>query len=210
MISSRDRAALGSANGTHLAQLIARLTPGIEQLADADALEFIHATARLEAWVTAQRATAIAAYHAGVLAAAEHMSDELDAIRLAHGGHSGQGGTKALAGASHRFDEAVALDREVGTEIALKLGVPARTADREIHLALELARWPVVHQALQAGRIDKNQARVILEEIDTLTDPLHQVALLASLLGPEEDFDGDEEVEAELLTLQGLDGVDPW
>ncbi len=74
----------------------------------------------------------------------------------------------------------------------MALGVSTWVADREVDLALDLRARPHLMQALADGVLDRVQAAVIVDGANALTDPVNEVRLLTSLLGPDDSPDGDD------------------
>jgi hypothetical protein len=211
LTKARDLARLPHAVGAELATLLERLWVDLDQLTDAERLEVVKATARLEAWTAALRAAAINAVFDS--AAAEIAADAAE-LAQAHARLTAGSGPAAetpaavpaaeapvgrtVAGYSHCFDDQRLLHRRVGTEVSLVLGVSPWVADREVDLARDLAAHPPLGRALAEGRVDRTQALVIGRGLRDLTSPdpaREQVLrgrLLARLLGPDDSPDGDD------------------
>jgi hypothetical protein len=191
-VVERDVARLPDAFGAELAAVVQRLTGGLGQLSDAERLELVKATARLEAWTAAVRAQAVNAVFESAQAeqAAEQPADRA--------GQAGRAGGVARGSFEGSFEEQRWLYRRVACEVALVLGVSMWAADREVDLARSLAAHPPLRRALVEGRLDRAQALVICRALPELTsaDPVRDRGvrgrLLARLLGPDDSPDGDD------------------
>ena len=139
---------LANASGLELARLIDDLTHDLHRLSDADRLEVVKATARLDAWTATRRAQAILAVH-------DSARDDIAATTAELVAHESGSST---AGPSHAYDDERLLHRRVGTEVALVLGISTVAADREVDFALGLREHPQVRQALADGLIHRAQA----------------------------------------------------
>jgi hypothetical protein len=169
--------ALATARGAELASLIDECVDGLDRLSDADQLEVVAASARLDSWTASRRAETIAAvYDSAEVDLATAMPRAVD---------------RSVAGHSHAFNDQRLLTRRVGTEVSLVLGVSQMIADREVDLALSLRERPRLMQALADGELDRAQATVILDEVGPLTHRTNEIRLLTSLLGVDDTPDGD-------------------
>ena len=165
---------LASASGLELARLIDSSMADLDRLSDADRLEVVKATARLDAWTATMRAKAILAVH-------DSARDDIAATTAELLTHDS---AASAAGPSHAYDDKRLLHRRVGIEVALVLSISTVAADREVDLALGLRQHPQVRQALADGLIHPAQARVLLDGADLLDDPVNQAKLVTALLGP--------------------------
>jgi len=71
----------------------------------------------------------------------------------------------------------------VADEVAVELTMSTRAARNRLELAVGLARFPATLAALQAGRLDRYQVGIIVDELGTLTDPTFTPALEAAAIG---------------------------
>ena len=173
---------LATASGPELARLIDDLTPHLHQMSDADRLEVVRGTARLDAWTATRRARAILAVH-------DSAREDIAATSAELASH--ESGTSA-AGPSHAYDDQRLLHRRVGMEVALVLSISTVAADREVDFALGLRDHPQVRHALADGLIHPAQARVLLDGADLLDDPTNQAQLMTAVLGPDDSPEGDD------------------
>ena len=194
MITRAHLARLATATGPELACLLANTVGWLDELTDAERLEVVKASARLDAWTATVRARAIGAVYDS--AEAEIAADSAEfaaAAARSNGGEGGDGDARCrLAGPSHGYDDLRLAHRRLGAEVSLALGVSTWVADREVDLALDLRARPHLMQALADGVLDRAQAAVIVDGANALTDPVNEVRLLTSLLGPDDSPDGDD------------------
>jgi hypothetical protein len=173
--------------GAELAEVVGRLSVEVGALSDAQRLELVAATARVEAWTASVRARAVHAVYRSV-----ERELAADAAELGSGPVS----------ITESFEEERFLRRRVAVEVSLVLGVSSWVADREVDLALDLAAHPALGRALAAGRLDRTQAVLICRGLRerTNSDPARERVLrgrlVARLLGPDDGPDdcpdGDE------------------
>jgi hypothetical protein len=194
---------LARARGVELASLIDECVDVLDRLSDADRLEVVAASARLDSWTASRRAEAIAAVHDSAvvdLATSMVASREESAVGPA-------AAERSVAGHSHSFNDQRLVTRRVGTEVSLVLGISQMTADREVDLALSLRGRPRLMQALADGELDRAQVTVILDEIGPVIHGTNETRLLTSLLGaddtPDGDrFDGDDVVDPDVVSAE--------
>lgn len=186
---------LATASGLDLARRISELSHSLPVMSDAERLELVKATARLDAWTATIRAQAILAVHDSAREDITATTTEL----LTH-----QPGHHTAAGASHAYDDKRLLHRRLGLEVALVLSISTVAADREVDLALALRAHPQVRQALADGLIHPAQARVILDGTDLLDDPTSQAQLVTAILGPDDTPDSDH------YNPEDCPDLDPW
>ena len=185
---------LADASGLELARQIDALGHDLHRLSDAERLEVVKATARLDAWTASIRAGAILAVH-------DSARDDIAATTAELVAHQSRPTT---AGPSHAYDDERLLHRRVGMEVALVLGISTVAADREVDFALGLREHPQVRQALAEGRIDRTQAAVVLDGVEALQSATNQARVLTALLGPDDSPDGDD------VDAQDCSGLDPF
>src|SRR4051794_12142961 len=126
-VVERDVARLPEACGAELAAVVARLAGQLGRLCDAERLELVKATARLEAWTAVVRAQAV---HAVFESAQAELAGDHAEPTDARGGLE-----PAPPGFAESLEQARWLDRRVACEVALVLGVSMWVADREVDLA---------------------------------------------------------------------------
>ncbi len=147
--------------------LVAQGMSGLEALpdtlaGDARTLDLATATLRVESWTMAARARAIAQLYARTLA--EHQQAR-------------------TARASHRYDDQAFTRAEIAANLSLDMGISLSAADAEVRIALTLARHPDLAVALATGRLHPAQARVVVKEVATLTEPWVRARVVAGLVG---------------------------
>ncbi len=184
---TREIRELTSASGADLSRRLDALATRLDQLTDAERLELIKASARLDAWTATVRARAIVAVFDSARTDIAQAAAELEASSPGRPPR-----TARVAGLSHDYDDERLTHRRVGTEVALVLGVSSWVADREVDLALHLRERPQLLSSLALGRLDIVQARTILAGVDLLrtgrdNTSTHRRAtkLLTRLLGPD-------------------------
>jgi hypothetical protein len=167
-------------SGAILAKLVADAMASVPDIpdtveGDAQLLDLITATSRIDAWSESIRSTLTALLYQRTLA--EHR-------RFGLAAHPDGAGT--AAGASHGYDDVALTRSEVAANLSLELGQSLPVADRAVTVALGLARTPVAHQALSAGRMDPPQATSLMSELDQVPDPeLRQVVAAALTTDPQ-------------------------
>src|SRR6185437_1248153 len=100
---TRPISLLAAASGPWLADALARLAEELGELSDADRLEVVAATARLDAWTASVRARAVAALVDSARSEVSAVSEGLAAP------------ARSAAGFSHDFDDERLVQRRVGT-----------------------------------------------------------------------------------------------
>jgi Domain of unknown function (DUF222) len=205
----RVLARLPHAYGEELAAAVAHLSRP-EVLADLTSgqhLDLIEASARLDAWTTAQRARTVSSLHR--LAMAE-MQEESAALVATLGPLDPRAARRAAD------EDRCFAERQVAMELSLALGTSLVSADRELDLALDLDAHPRLGRALAGGELDRAQVRVILTGLSQLPSRhggddeyaiTRRARLLTGFLGADDSPDGDDFDPDEPITDAGPDGV---
>jgi Domain of unknown function (DUF222) len=127
--------------------------------------EMALAAARVEAWAVAIKAKAAAALFDDFTAEQEEVP--------------GQTPTQSRQLA----------DRAARASVSLALGVSLPVAGRVVDLGYRLDEQPVVAEALATAQVDERQARIILDGVDQLTDPVKRARLVQAFLADPTDPD---------------------
>jgi hypothetical protein len=164
-LDARAAVEFAECSGAILAKLVADAMASLPDIpdtvaGDAQLLDLITATSRIDAWSESIRSTFIATLYQRTLA--EHRRFGLVAQADGWG---------TAAGASHGFDDVALTRAEIAANLSLELGQSLPVADRAVTMALGLARTPVARQALGAGRMDPPQARSLMAELDHVPEP---------------------------------------
>jgi hypothetical protein len=186
---------LAVAGGAELAPLIARAVALLPSLTDAQRLEVVKATARLDAWSAAARAQAIYAVYDSARVDIAHTRSELDEVEqgiVSRRRAAGLPAQRSVAGPAHAYDDRRLLHRRVGTEVSLVLGVSSVVADREVDLAADLAEQPRLRRALAEGLLDRSQALTVLDGVAPLSGAVRRGRVISALLGPDDSPEGDD------------------
>ncbi len=183
-LAEQSAEAWADCSGAVLAKLVADAMSTLPEVPDSlvgdgRILDLITATTRVIAWATATQAKLTATIYSRALA--EHRRFGL--VSLVQGGQGPAGGGRDTdAGPSHRYDDVAYTTREIAANLSMELGQPIPAAERDVRLALGLARDPALRQALAAGRLDAAQARAMVEELDQVTCSDVRRPVLASMI----------------------------